>query len=252
MRRSRSTFGHCSPSCSLRRMPVSMANAHEMREQGVPGSAACGEQSLLLSALKAPVPRAPLGWPAHESAGICRQVDVPFPPRRVDRMGENVEFRGLRSHRRRLSLAHRGKLPGVELVSAGRASFYRRFASVPVGRRDGLSLSRRRRVSRWSPHHHPTSGVSPRLPHRHCPKTVPKGLKSNHSESNSDPGDFLDPCSADISEWWAVLGSNRWPLPCEGTARKVVFWPAEPANRCVPPKLVSAGRQAVSRVIARS
>src|SRR6516165_4828743 len=21
--------------------------------------------------------------------------------------------------------------------------------------------------------------------------------------------------SADISEWWAVLGSNQWPLPCE-------------------------------------
>src|SRR5437763_8219123 len=52
--------------------------------------------------------------------------------------------------------------------------------------------------------------------HRHCPKTVPKCLKSDHSENNSDPGNFLDPCSADVSEWWAVLGSNQWPLPCEG------------------------------------
>ena len=45
--------------------------------------------------------------------------------------------------------------------------------------------------------------------HRHCPRTVPKCLKSDHSENNSDPGNFLDPCSADVSEWWAVLGSNQ-------------------------------------------
>src|SRR5262250_1556103 len=46
---------------------------------------------------------------------------------------------------------------------------------------------------------------------------VPLGrlAQSDHSRNNSDPGNFLDPCSADISEWWAVLGSNQWPLPCE-------------------------------------
>src|SRR5262249_23223607 len=55
--------------------------------------------------------------------------------------------------------------------------------------------------------------------HRHCPKTVPKCSKSSHSENNSDPGNFLDPCSADVSEWWAVLGSNQWPMPCETEGR---------------------------------
>jgi hypothetical protein len=45
-----------------------------------------------------------------------------------------------------------------------------------------------------------------------------KALESNHSGNNSDPGNFLDPCSADVSEWWAVLGSNQWPLPCESSA----------------------------------
>jgi hypothetical protein len=42
-----------------------------------------------------------------------------------------------------------------------------------------------------------------------------KGLRSTHSENNSDPENFPDPCSTDVSGWWAVLGSNQWPLPCE-------------------------------------
>jgi hypothetical protein len=28
-----------------------------------------------------------------------------------------------------------------------------------------------------------------------------------------------DPCSANASEWWAVLGSNQWPMPCETGVR---------------------------------
>jgi hypothetical protein len=32
--------------------------------------------------------------------------------------------------------------------------------------------------------------------------------KGKHSENNSDPGRFLDPCSDDASEWWAVQGLN--------------------------------------------
>ena len=68
-----------------------------MREPLVAGAAARGEQPLFLVALEAPVPRASLGWPAYERAGIGREVHVPFTPGRVDRVRKHAEFAVYRS-----------------------------------------------------------------------------------------------------------------------------------------------------------
>jgi hypothetical protein len=69
-----------------------MASAHEMPEPFVARTAARGEQPFFFIALQAPVPRASLRWPAHESARIGGEIDVPFAPGRIDRVRKDAEF----------------------------------------------------------------------------------------------------------------------------------------------------------------
>src|SRR5215471_8662375 len=47
-----------------------------------------------------------------------------------------------------------------------------------------------------------------RIPDPYCPEA--QGM-----EGGGGSGTSLERCSADAFEWWAVLGSNQWPLPCE-------------------------------------
>ena len=55
-------------------------------------AAARCHEALLFIALQASVARAPLRRTADQGAGIGGQIDVPFAPRRVDRVREHVEF----------------------------------------------------------------------------------------------------------------------------------------------------------------
>src|SRR5437016_9778286 len=63
-----------------------------MRQPNVAAVATGCEKPRLLVALQAAVSRASLGWATHESAGIGRQVYVPFATGRVDCVREDAEF----------------------------------------------------------------------------------------------------------------------------------------------------------------
>jgi hypothetical protein len=72
-----------------------------MREPGVARGPTLREQALFLIALQPPAPWAPPGWPANQGAGVERDMDLPFAPRRVDGKLEDVELaidRGPRDH----------------------------------------------------------------------------------------------------------------------------------------------------------
>ena len=74
--------------------------------------------------------RAPLGGTAHQGAWIHAQVDVPFPPRRVDRVREDCFHR-----RRRGDVAAAAGKPGAPCdvgVSEGeQGAFYYEMRSIP-------------------------------------------------------------------------------------------------------------------------
>ena len=64
-----------------------------------------------------------------------------------------------------------------------------------------------------------TSGVPQGAAQAHdTPGDVRKFSRSNHGQTikspATDPGNWALTCG----NWWAILGLNQWPLPCQGTS----------------------------------